>query len=203
MDQEFDRYRRWRPWKPHASSQMAATTFKLRFPPHEAEQWIAFWQKSKYAKLERDALRAGKQLALGHCTRELVEAVIAWKSPRSKSQVHRNSIGAMREVLSAAQKLSPKLAINLLTGLDGFGVSVASAFLTAMNRKKYTVIDWRALDALSSDAPYHQYGAIYTPYLDECGKLIDVLGLKSLREVDHALWGWSVGNSRSVRGNPS
>lgn len=173
-------------------------TFKLAFPPHQAQHWISCWEASKYPPLESDALQAGCQLAQGQCTSDLVDAVIKWKSARSRGYVGKNDLSLMREAFNVARELSfPKLAIGLLTSLHGFRVPVSSAFLTAMDPRRYTVIDWRALQALSCSLKSYEHADAYTPYRDECIRLVDVLGLKCLRDVDHALWGWSVGHEKA------
>ena len=166
--------------------------FQLQFDPSEAQQWITCWSKSRYPELERCAQDAGNRLANGECSQDLIDKIAAWKSLRRAGLLKDNSPAALIEAIKFANILTqPHLAVGLLNALRGVGVPMASAFLAAMNPRKYTVIDYRSLEALGNRAKRHKYAAIYPDYLEFCQSLIKILKVESLRDVDHALWGWS------------
>jgi hypothetical protein len=68
-------------------------------------------------------------------------------------------------------------------------VPVASAVLTAIEPERYTVIDFRALEALGSDSTDRSVN-FYLAYLDFCRLLAKAHRIK-LRDLDRALWQWS------------
>jgi hypothetical protein len=74
-------------------------------------------------------------------------------------------------------------------GLQGVQVPVASAILTAIDPERYTVIDFRALEALGCDSKDRSVN-FYLAYLKTCRQLASKHGV-TLRNLDRALWQWS------------
>lgn len=66
---------------------------------------------------------------------------------------------------------------------------MASAILTAIDPERYTVIDFRALEALGNMANDCSVN-FYLNYLDACRRLAKGHDV-SLRDLDRALWQWS------------
>lgn len=93
---------------------------------------------------------------------------------------------ALRLAMSAE---TIRAAIAVLRGLGGVDIPVASAILTAINPKRYTILDFRALEALGSSPSSYTIN-FYLEYLDYCRALADENGV-TLRELDRALWQWS------------
>jgi hypothetical protein len=90
-------------------------------------------------------------------------------------------------------------AIEVLDSLHGVGVPIASAILTTINPARYTIIDFRALEALGvSKWPSGSVG-YYLHYLRKCHELAHQYHV-SLRTLDRALWQWSKehGKQKSV-----
>jgi hypothetical protein len=81
-----------------------------------------------------------------------------------------------------------RAAIAVLTGLNGVQVPVASAILTAIHPERFTIIDFRALQALNAAQPITL--DFYLDYLDECRRLAKANNV-DLRTLDRALWQWS------------
>jgi hypothetical protein len=77
----------------------------------------------------------------------------------------------------------------VLCGLSGVAVPVASAILTAIDPTKYTIIDFRALEALGTVTTERSVG-FYLKYLCVCRNLAERHGI-GLRDLDRALWQWS------------
>jgi hypothetical protein len=67
---------------------------------------------------------------------------------------------------------------------------MASAILTAIDQVKYTVIDYRALEALGVPGLDTNLNFYLKHYLPECERLRSK-GHVSLRTLDKALWSWS------------
>jgi len=68
-------------------------------------------------------------------------------------------------------------------------IPVASAILTAIDQERYTIIDFRALEALGISSAYHTVDS-YLKYLAHC-RLLACQNNVRLRELDRALWQWS------------
>ena len=75
-------------------------------------------------------------------------------------------------------------------GLRGVAMPMASAILTSIDQNKYTVVDFRAQDALSIPEVYVDLNFYLLHYLPECVRLASKAGV-SLRNFDRALWSWS------------
>jgi hypothetical protein len=90
----------------------------------------------------------------------------------------------------------PGSAFGVLMGLNGVAVPMASAILTAIDQKKYTVVDYRALEALSlSDVAYYKLDFYLLDYFPECQRLAKEKKV-DLRTLDRALWAWSEAKGR-------
>ena len=172
---------------------MASVKFSLRFPTTEISKWA-----SKYPQDDDDGpLTAGKKIREGDYSRSNLETIVRWKSPRRLGLIGRNTdseiADALRLALSAQEIRS---AFGVLMGLRGVGAPMASAILTAMDETKYTVIDYRALDALGVPDFDTNVNFYLLHYLPECKRLATEAQV-SLRTLDRALWSWSKQNRRS------
>ena len=89
--------------------------------------------------------------ARGAFTRAEFRLMCRWKSPRARHLWEANSptrIGAVsREVLTTR---SERRRMELLTGLHGVGIPIASAILTLIDPRRYGVLDIRAWQLLFS-----------------------------------------------------
>jgi thermostable 8-oxoguanine DNA glycosylase len=145
------------------------------------------------------ALEAGKQIQKGLYTRNNFEKIFEWKTRgRGRSRLSRNSDGEIEDALRlAGSAKTDRSAVAVLLGLNGVQVPVASAILTALDPERFTIIDFRALEALGT-----KQGAItidyYLKYLEYCRSLSKKVGL-SLRTLDRALWQWS----KEIRHDPN
>jgi hypothetical protein len=102
---------------------------------------------------------------------------------------------AIEEATAATHAGDVRRAVASLMKLEGVGLKMASAFLTAMFPTIYTVCDVRASEALGQD----DYGSLryYVAYLTACRRMAGQYGV-TLRDLDRANWQWS--NERSKRG---
>ena len=96
-----------------------------------------------------DPLEAGKRIRERECTRENLERLFEWKTKgRGRSRLDKNSDEDIADARSLATKAkSDRAAVAVLMGLNGVQVPVASAVLTTIDPERFTVIDFRALEA--------------------------------------------------------
>ena len=71
-----------------------------------------------------------------------------------------------------------------------FPLETGEFFYPAGRTERYTIIDYRGLEALGEKRTWHTVDS-YLAYLEHCRKLARENGV-SLRELDRALWQWSV-----------
>jgi hypothetical protein len=169
------------------------------------EYWLK--QGETYQQLERDAFEAGSRIRnrdTSVSNLDNLRRIVYWKSPRVVPHLEKNSAEEIETALSKAASLeaSTKSAIEALTKLRGVGIPVASAILTAIHPERFTIIDFRALEALGY---LRQDVSFYERYLDFCkdlaasGIIEPQAGLPAptmLRALDRALWQWSENQSK-------
>ncbi|HTV57102.1 MAG TPA: hypothetical protein VMI06_19575, partial [Terriglobia bacterium] len=80
--------------------------------------------------------------------------------------------------------------------LAGVGVKMASAILTAIDPKRYTVLDYRALEALGTKNSDNV--DLYISYVKACRSMAAQHGV-CLRDFDRANWQWSKQRKNSDR----
>ncbi len=85
----------------------------------------------------------------GSFSREEFLAMCAWKSPRARHHYERNRAPAIARVSRAALAArNERLRMQLLTGLSGVSVPMASAIFTLIDPARYGVLDIRAWQLL-------------------------------------------------------
>jgi len=160
--------------------------FVLQFPIAEIQKWA-----ERYPGDDEDVYKIGRKIRAGDHSRVNLEGIVRWKSPRRAALISKNTDAEIADALRlAGAATEPRSAFAVLMGLSGVGTPVASAILMAIDPLRYTLIDWRALEALGApelDANLHCYIKLYLP---ECKRLAKE-GAVSLRTLDHALWSWS------------
>ncbi|HYM11109.1 MAG TPA: hypothetical protein VEU62_10260 [Bryobacterales bacterium] len=161
--------------------------FQLQFAPAHIKQLAARYVYED----DTEALQAGRRIAAGDHCRANIEAIFRWKTGgRGISRLRRNSDVEIRDALRlAANAETERAAISVLCGLSGVEIPVASAILTAIDPERYTIIDFRALEALGVKSTWHTVDS-YLAYLTACRDLARQNAI-SLRELDRALWQWS------------
>jgi predicted KAP-like P-loop ATPase len=161
--------------------------FKLQVRPAD----IPKLAKQYGPEQDDDALAAGGRIRSGDYERSNIETIFKWKTRgRGISRLRRNSSDEIADALRlAANAKTERAAIAVLIGLQGVNVPVASAILTAIDPERYTVIDFRALEALGSKSTDRSVN-FYLVYLDTCRQLATAHHV-SLRDLDRALWQWS------------
>jgi hypothetical protein len=92
--------------------------------------------------------------------------------------------------VALASTTSPRLAIEVLTILEGVSWPTASVFLHFCHPEPYPIMDFRALWSLSADVPA-QYGFAFW---EEYSGFIRAMASESrvdMRTLDRALWQYS------------
>jgi hypothetical protein len=143
------------------------------------------------AEEDQKALTAGARIGAGDFGRQNLVAIFRWKTRgRGVSRLERNTEEEIADALKLAiDAKTERSAISVLTGLSGVDVPVASAILTAIKPDRYTVIDFRALEALGSTSNDRSV-TFYLGYLDCCRRLA-AQHYVTLRDLDRAMWQWS------------
>ncbi len=176
----------------------------FQLQPAEADlQELAeqYWKKAgeKEHELETAAFEAGEAIRNGDYSLANLEAIVRWKSERLVHYLIGNSNEKIRRVLAvaASPESSTESAVKALLELHGVDITVASAILAAIYPERYTVLDFRALEALGH-APHDVH--FYEEYLAFCKRLAEsnIVHPQSelpaptpLRAIDRALWEWS------------
>ena len=142
--------------------------FQLQFDPADIPDLAQRYKPED----DKDALGAGQRIRAGSYTRANLTAIFKWKTKgRGLSRLLRNSDAEIADALRlAVNATTERAAIVVLLGLQGVDVPVASAILTATNPERYTVIDFRALEALGSKCADRSIN-FYLAYLHACQEL--------------------------------
>ena len=151
-------------------------------------------------RLENAAFEAGAAIRNGDFSLINLEPIVRWKSERAAHYLIGNSSESIRRALevAASPEASTREALSALLGLHGVDLPVASAILTAIFPERYTVMDWRVLEALGYP---RQDVHFYLDFLAYCKDLAagdgtlpaqsSVTGSTPLRSLDRALRQWS------------
>jgi hypothetical protein len=167
---------------------ISESAFALQFDQGKLPVLIERYRSAE----DNPALKAGADIRAGSTyLRESVEAIFMWKTKgRGISRLRKNSDGEITDALTLATAAkTERAAVSVLCGLQGVDVPVASAILTAIDPERYTVIDFRALEALGNKSNDRTVN-FYLAYLDACRQLAQEHQV-SLRDLDRALWQWS------------
>jgi hypothetical protein len=161
------------------------------------EYWWASGEKDR--ELEKAAFEAGEAIRNGEHTLANLEAIVRWKSERTVHYLIRNSNEEISRALVVAASLesSTEVAMRALLELHGVDIPVASAILTAIFPEQYTVLDFRALEALGyarRDVRFYEEYVAYCKRLAESNVVTPQSELPAptpLRTLERALWEWS------------
>jgi hypothetical protein len=176
----------------------------FQLQPAEAElQQLAeqYWETTgeKEHELEKAAFEAGEAIRNGDFTLGNLEAIVRWKSERAVQYLIGNSNEKIRRMLAAATApdATTETAVKALLELHGVDLPVASAILAAIYPERYTVLDYRTLEALGHARHDVRF---YEEYLAYCKRLAesnivspqsDLPAPTPLRAIDRALWEWT------------
>ncbi|MGC4868939.1 hypothetical protein ACLQ3B_26265 [Micromonospora sp. DT53] len=166
--------------------------------PAITRDFVLHWSARYQVKpLEIDVLDVvGPAVAKrGYYHRSDLRQVVLWKSPRSTTYIERNSDNDIEDLTRMALAAPEGLNHRILCLLDGVGVPIASALLTACEPSVFTVTDFRAIETLWAHGEVSQRPK-YVPYLQVCRDLANRVET-DLRTLDRALWQWSKERGKS------
>src|SRR5437773_2296827 len=133
---------------------------------------------------------AGRRLVYGPLDLEDVKTIVEWKSARRMDRFKLSSPeqleAATREAIEATKAGDVRRAVKALTKLARVKLKMASAIVTAMLPRLYTVGDFRASHALGVKNSRACSSMLPTSRLAERW-LRDTV---SLRDFDRANWQW-------------
>jgi hypothetical protein len=149
---------------------------------------------------DEGALAAGRAIREGDLSPENLRIIYRWKTKdRGKSRLAQNSDVEIRDALRLAVSAeTPRAAIAVLTDLYGVDTPVASAVMTVIRPERFTILDFRALEALGNPTGDRSV-PFYLAYLGYCTDLASRWEMP-LRQLDRALWQWSRVRSGAARG---
>jgi len=172
---------------------------------HLAEK---YWEKAgeREKQLETAAFEAGASIRNGDYTLGNLEAIVRWKSERVVHYLIGNSEEKIRRVLAvaAAPETSLREAVESLTRLRGIDLPIASAILATIYPERYTVLDFRALEALGHarhDVDFYAEYVGFCKHLADCGIVKPQDGLpgpSALHALERAFWEWSRNRSEEI-----
>jgi len=170
---------------------------RLRFRP---AQIPALEKRYVYARVETDLMALCPEIRRrGHLTKEQLQLLAYWKSPRSAGQVEKNSESFVKEITGLALSASDERSrIEPLTLLDGVSWPTASVILHMFHRDGYPILDVRALWSASVKAPSVHGFALWSDYVAFTRSIAERASV-SMRVLDRALWQYSKENQETLR----
>jgi hypothetical protein len=172
--------------------------FQLQYDPADIPKLAAEYMASPIRGMtraddDREMEKAGSRIVSGNLSLQNLEVIYRWKSPRRIGLLKENTAAAIGQALNHALCAKTiREAVDSLTCLDGVGVKTASAILTAIDQKRYTVLDWRSLEALGVEDG--ESVDLYIRYVEASGSMAKEYGV-TMRDFDRANWQWSKNNS--------
>lgn len=168
--------------------------FTLRFAEHKILYWAARYSYDGEITFENEiAPRVKKR---GYLTRPEFIELCRWKSPRTQPLVRANSAELVEAVTRAAlESRHEHVKINVLRTLRGVSWPTASVILHFCDKRKYPILDVRALWSLGYDTPPAYTLGFWLAYIKFTRDLSRRSG-QSMQEVDRALWQYSKEHQR-------
>jgi len=175
---------------PEPRSRTTAPPLRLQFDPREIKSLAGRYDYENDAFIVHGIGPAARER--GYYSRQELIEVCAWKTPRSKPLVKRNTetdvIETTRLALSAK---TDALSIWIPMALDGVSWPTSSVLLHFAHAERYPIIDYRALESFGVIRGTVNYSFdLWQRYVSACRKLADETGL-DMRTLDQGLWQWS------------
>lgn len=166
--------------------------FKLRFDPRKISSLADRYnfEGDQIAKNEI-VTRIKKR---GYINKKDFLTFCEWKTPRTKPLCKKNSEEFIKNITRLSLSTTDeKVKIEILLLLDGVGWPTASVILHYATEFEYPILDYRALWSLRIEKPPEYNFELWRDYTNFCRKLAKKYSV-SLRELDKALWQYSIEN---------
>ena len=148
--------------------------------------------------IDDETLRAliPEVLARQFLTKRQLRVVASWKAPRSAGYMERNQPQYVQEVTAIALRaVSERARIEALTLLDGVSWPTASVILHFFHRRRYPILDFRALWSVGLEPPAQYNFQFWWSYVNYCRGLARDNRV-DMRTLDRALWQYSKEHQR-------
>jgi hypothetical protein len=152
-----------------------------------------------YPKTESELIELRKRVhQTGYLTKSQLKKLCIWKAARSAGHVDKNSPEFVKEITSFALSASDERArIESLTLLDGVAWPTASVILHLYHKKKYPILDFRALWSAGSEVPNQYTFQFWNDYSEFCREIANKHNI-NMRTLDRALWQYSKANQKNT-----
>lgn len=171
------------------------THFDLRFPEREIASWAGRYSDPKESHIEDEVAPRARER--GFLDPAGFLDICAWKSPRTRPRCASNPPDMIQDTTRIAfSTRNERLAIEILTLLDGVSWPTASVMLHFCRKGIYPILDFRALWSLRCDVPTRYDFAFWWEYTEFFRALARRTG-SSARTLDRALWQFSKKNQRA------
>ncbi len=105
-------------------------------------------------------------------TKQELESVAYWKSPRSAGHVRKNEDGFVAEITRFAFETTCERArVESLTLLNGVSYPTATVILHFFHTDRYPILDFRALESISVRQPDNYRFSFWWTYVEFCRDL--------------------------------
>ena len=167
---------------------------RLRFPLNDI---VMIADRYEYSVSETDLMHLIPEvLKRRYLTKDELQRVAYWKSPRSAGHAGKNDEVYVTEVTRfALSTKSERARIQSLTLLDGVSWPTASVLLHLFHGDPYPILDFRALWSLHLEVPAHYGFGFWWPYVEFCREVATTAGV-NMRTLDRALWQYSKENQQ-------
>jgi len=165
---------------------------ELRFPEGDISDWA---NRYVYPREETTLLDLRPAIRrTGFLTKEQLRVVAKWKSPRSAGHIEDNDEPYIREITSMSLSAKTERGrIEVLTLLDGVLWPSASVILHLFHKRKYPILDFRALWSVQENVPNQYSFDLWWAYVEYCRELAQRNHV-NMRMLDRALWQYSKEN---------
>jgi hypothetical protein len=167
---------------------------RLRFPARDIARWASRYAFPSESAAERRIGAAARRR--GYLTRKEFLAICRWKTPRSTPRCASNGSAVIKSVTRRAFAADDEeLKITLLRRLSGVGWPTASVILHFCDRRRYPILDYRALWSLGVNRPPTYTFRFWLQYVTYVRNLSTRTG-HDMRTIDLALWQYSKEHQR-------
>lgn len=167
---------------------------RLRFPARDIARWASRYAVPSESEAERRIGAAARRR--GYLTRKEFLAICRWKTPRSTPRCASNRPAVIKSVTRGAFAADDEeMKITLLRRLSGVGWPTASVILHFCDRRRYPILDYRALWSLGCARPPAYTFTFWLEYVTYVRNLSTRTG-HDMRTIDLALWQYSKEHQR-------